>query len=93
MPLNPESKLAQIRQAMADLDWDRAIKLAARFQNLGVHRPPILRAKDSLNNPRLYEQLGHDLAEIREQAIAALKERFSKSWEEAQTTKARKPNP
>jgi len=82
MKLNPNTKLAQVRMAMAEKDWDRAIKLAARFQSLGRHASAIRRARDAMNNPQLYEQLGRNVKLIRQEAIVALKERFSKSWKE-----------
>jgi hypothetical protein len=81
MPLDSHSKLARVREAMASNDWERAIRLAARFPTLGEHGAAIRRANDAINNPRLYKQLGHDLEEIRMKAIAALKQRFSKSWQ------------
>lgn len=80
MPLAQNSKLARIRHAMAAADWQRAIRLAARFPVLGEHGVDIRRANDAINNPRIYRQLGHDLQEIQQRGIAALKARFSKSW-------------
>ena len=67
---------------MAEEDWDRAIKLAARFPTLGQYGGVIRRARDAINNPQLYEQFGRNLELIKKEAIAALKERFSKSWDE-----------
>lgn len=81
MPLAPDSKLARIREAMAGGDWDSAIRMAARFPALGEQAVDIRRANDAMNNPGLYRQLGHHLEEIREKGIAALKTRFSKSWQ------------
>lgn len=81
MPLTPNSKLARIREAMAGDDWDRAIRMAARFPALGEQAIDIRRANDAMNNPGLYRQLGHDLEEIRQKGISALKTRFSKSWQ------------
>jgi hypothetical protein len=81
MPLAPDSKLAKIRDAMAGGDWDGAIRMAARFPALGEQAIDIRRANDALNNPGLYRQLGHDLEEIRQKGIFALKTRFSKSWQ------------
>src|SRR5438552_4102232 len=75
--LNPQTKLAHIRTAMADGDWDRAITLAARFQSLGQQGPAIRRARDAMTNPELYKQLGRDAAAIRREGIAAIKDRFS----------------
>jgi hypothetical protein len=81
MPLAPDSKLAKIRNAMAGGDWDGAIRMAARFPALGEQATDIRRANDAINNPGLYRQLGHDLEEIRQKGISALKTRFSKSWQ------------
>jgi hypothetical protein len=78
-----DSKLARIRQAIVDGDWDAALKLASRFQRLGEHAEPIRRAANSIINPAMYEQLGYDLAKLKAEGIAALKERYSKSWDEA----------
>jgi len=86
MELNRNTKLELVRKAMAKKDWDLAIKLAARFPSLGSHGSVIRRAKDAMNNPKLYEQLGRDLKLIKKEAIAALKERFSKSWDEVKKT-------
>lgn len=84
MTLDPESKLARVREAMARRDWDRALKLAAQFHELGDEAIYIRRANDAINNPRLYEQIGHDLVRIRREGITALKKRFSKSWKNVQ---------
>ena len=56
----------------------------ARFTRLGEHRQAIQRAANALKNSAMYEQLGYDLAKLRADGIAALRERYSKSWEEVQ---------
>jgi cell fate (sporulation/competence/biofilm development) regulator YlbF (YheA/YmcA/DUF963 family) len=84
MSLDPHSKLARVRKAMAECDWNSAIKLAAQFQNLGKQAADIQRANDAINNPELYQQLRRDINEIRRRGIAALQERFSKSWQSVQ---------
>ena len=83
MALDPSTKLARVREAMSDGDWPLAIKLAAKFQSLGDQEEAIRRAKDALNNPEMYTQLGHDLEAVLQAGIAALKTRFSRSWEAA----------
>ena len=80
MEFDSDTKLAEIRSAMACGDWDLAIRLAAKYRSLGRHGEAIRRAKDDLNSPALYEQLGHDREAVRDQGIAALKDRFSLSW-------------
>jgi hypothetical protein len=82
------TKLAQIRGAMAANDWDLALRLAARFQRLGDQAVAIRRAADILLRPNFYRQLGYDPEQVRAEGIAALKERFSKSWKQAKMPKA-----
>jgi hypothetical protein len=81
MAFDPNTKTAAVRDAMARGDWDLAIRLAARLRTLGEHATAIRRAKDAINNPSLYAQLGYDLDAVRGEAIAAIKDRFSRSWD------------
>ncbi|ESX62653.1 hypothetical protein X760_05885 [Mesorhizobium sp. LSHC422A00] len=81
MSLDPDTKLAQVRKAMADDDWERAIRLTAKLRSLGKYQKAIDRANDFLNHPALYEQMGYDRDKTIEGAVAALKEKFSQSWE------------
>jgi hypothetical protein len=81
--MRKDTKLATIRQAMREENWDEALRLAARFQRLGEQGELIRRAANILTNPTVYQELGYDLARVRAEGIAALKERYSKSWEEA----------
>jgi hypothetical protein len=82
--MREDTKLAKIRSAMRDGEWDVALRLASRFQRLGEHAEAIRRAADAVVNPQFYRQLGYDLEDVKSKGIAALKVRFSKSWEEAQ---------
>ncbi len=82
MSFDPTTKLAKVREAMANGDWDLAIKTAAKFPSLGEYEKVIRRGRDALNNPRLYRQLGFDLSAIKHEAIAALKQKYSRSWEQ-----------
>jgi hypothetical protein len=86
--MREDTKLAQIRRAMAAGDWDTALRLAARFQRLGDQAVAIRRAANILLRPNFYQQLGYDLEHVRADGIAALKERFSKSWKQAKSSKA-----
>jgi hypothetical protein len=72
---------------MRNEDWDTALAITARFQRLGEHAEAIRRAANGLNNKQFYEQLGYDLDEIKAAGIAALKERFSSSWKEAEDSR------
>jgi hypothetical protein len=86
--MREDTKLAQIRSAMAADDWDTALRLAARFQRLGDQAVAIRRAADIRLRPNFYRQLGYDVDQVRADGIAALKERFSKSWKQAKAPKA-----
>ncbi len=79
-PPKPDTKLASIRAAMAANDWKEALRIAGRFQRLGEHGDAIRTARDALNNRRFYEQLGKNVDELVEAGIAALKQRYDKSW-------------
>jgi hypothetical protein len=87
MALDPTTKLAGVREAMAAGDWERAIILAAKLRSLGRYQKPIDRAQDFINNPRIYEQMGYERRQVIDEAISALKQKFSKSWESVQAGK------
>jgi hypothetical protein len=88
--MREDTKLARIRRAMRAGNWDEALRLAAKFQRLGEHTEAIQRANAAQGNPAMYEELGYDLAKLKSEGIVALKERFSKSWEEVQDNKLEK---
>ncbi|MEI9925418.1 MAG: hypothetical protein WDN50_19980 [Bradyrhizobium sp.] len=81
MAFDPGTKTAAVRDAMEKGDWDLAIRLSAKLRTLGEHGAAIRRAKDAINNPNLYVQLGYDLDTVRNEGIAAIKDRFSRSWD------------
>jgi len=87
--MRTDTKLAEIRAAMAADDWDKALQIAARFQRLGPQKVAIKRAADVLIRPDFYRQLGYDVDAVRTEGIAALKERFSKSWDESRSPEAK----
>ena len=84
MALDPTTKLAGVREAMASGDWERAIALASKLRSLGKYQRQIDRAQDFINNPRMYEQMGYDRQRVIDEAVAAIKEKFSKSWQAVQ---------
>ena len=88
--MRTDTKLAEIRAAMAANDWDKALQIAARFQRLGPQKVAIQRAADILLRPDFYRQLGYDVDAVRAEGIAALKERFSKSWDDSRAPGSRK---
>jgi hypothetical protein len=71
-----ETKLSQLRRMMAAEDWEGALRMAARFPDLGQHKQAITRAWDSRQSPGLYRQMGKDPAALWEAGIAALRERY-----------------
>lgn len=81
--MRTDTKLAEIRAAMAADDWETALQIAARFQRLGPQKIAIKRAADILIRPDFYRQLGYDVDAVRADGIAALKKRFSKSWDDS----------
>ncbi len=81
-----DPKLAKVRTAIADNDWDTAIKLAARVTLFGKHAEAIQRGKDAITKPEFYRQLGRDPDKLRQEAIAALKERIEASDAVAKTS-------
>lgn len=82
--MREDTKLNEIREAMRAGDWDQALKLAAKFRRLGEHEDAIRQSAAALASPRIYEAMGHDIEALRSAGVAALKARFSKSWEEVQ---------
>lgn len=72
----PPSKITLLRAAMRDGDWALALRIAARFPRLGVHKEAIERAHQAYANPRFYEQLGHKLETLKAIGRRALIERY-----------------
>ncbi|HTL66651.1 MAG TPA: hypothetical protein VL200_03225 [Lacunisphaera sp.] len=87
--VDPNSKLAKVRDAMATGDWDLAIRLAARFRSLGEYGEAIKRGKEAMDNPELYQQLGRNLTQIKDEAIEALKKKYNLSWDAAMKSRKR----
>lgn len=86
--MREDTKLAKIRHAMRDENWDEALRLAARFQRLGEQAEAIKRAANAITNPAFYEGLGYNLAKVKDDGIAALKERYNQSWDVAKDQEA-----
>lgn len=71
-----ETKLAKLKAAAASGDWRLALRIAARFQDLGDHKAEIKRGHEAFENARFYRQLGRDPDALIDQGIAALKARY-----------------
>lgn len=61
-----QTKLSQVKQAYQAGDFNKAIRIAAKFHDLGTQRNAILDAHLAITNPRWMLGLGKDI----EQAIA-----------------------
>lgn len=53
----PRTKLSFVTDAMKAGDWPLALRLAARFPDLGEHRAAITRAHGCITNPRFFSQV------------------------------------
>jgi hypothetical protein len=59
-------------------DWQLALRLAARFPQLGEHAAAIVRGHEAYANPRFYLQLGEDLDVLKSEGKRALIARYQK---------------
>jgi hypothetical protein len=79
-----DSKLARVRKAMAEADWEEVLRLVAKFPSLGEYEVAIRRAKEAIVNPKLYRELGYDPDQLVRDGIQAIKDKYSRSWEASQ---------
>lgn len=70
------TKLSIVQEAMRAGDWTEAIRVAARFKDLGAQRGAILDAHMALTNPRFLAQLRRDPEAAIEAGKVALVERY-----------------
>lgn len=71
-----DTKLATLKQHAAAGRWRDAVRIAARFPQLGAQRNAILDAHMAYTNPRFLAQIGRDVEAAKAAGIAALKERY-----------------
>lgn len=76
--MEPTSKVNQLRAAAAAGDWQKAIRIAARFPVLGDIRGKVLDAHMAYTNPRFAVQLGKDIEAMKAAGIAALTQTYIK---------------
>lgn len=72
------TKLSILLEYMAEKNWSAALKLAARWGDLGIQRAAITRGADALRHPEFYKQLGKDPDALVAEGIAALRARYQK---------------
>lgn len=70
------TKISKLKAAAAKGDWAEALRIAARFPELGEHRAAITRAHEAHANARFYRGLGKDPEALIADGIAALKDRY-----------------
>ena len=73
-----QTKLDKLKAAWTAGDTAWALRIAARFPELGEHGPAIKRAHECLNGSgsRFYQQIGRDPAAIVAAGLAALAARY-----------------
>lgn len=70
------SKLSILLEHMESGRMHDALKLAAKFPNLGKYKAAITRGADALKHPEFYRQLGKDPDALVAAGIAALRIRY-----------------
>jgi hypothetical protein len=75
-PGKSPSKLSQLKAAMRTGDWRGALRIAARFPELGDHKAAIQRGHEAYAHPRFYIQIGEDPEALKREARRALIERY-----------------
>ena len=72
-----ETKASQLRQMIAAEDWTGALRMAAKFPQLGAQREAIQLGWSALSQPGFYRQIGKDPDALVRAGVQALKERYS----------------
>jgi len=72
----PVKKIDLLRAAMAAVEWEKALSIAAKFPRLGEHEFAIRCGNEAAQRPEFQRQLGKDPQAIIDAGIAALKERY-----------------
>lgn len=72
-----QTKLDTLKNAAAAQDWQGALRIAAKFADLGEHKAAIVRAHEAHSNARFAVQLGREPAADIEAGIQALCARYS----------------
>lgn len=72
-----ETKLSKLKACAAQGDWPGALRIAARFPQLGKERGAILDAHMAATNPRFLTQLRKDPDAALQAGIAALRSKYS----------------
>ena len=71
-----QTKISKLKQLMADGDHHKALKLAASWARLGVHKDAIQRGWAAMSNPRFYRQIGLNPDKLVAVGLQAICERY-----------------
>lgn len=71
-----ETKLSKVKNLYMAGDFRGALRLAAKFGDLGAHRKAILEAHESYHSAAFYKQLGRDIDALQIAGRNALAERY-----------------
>ncbi len=72
-----ETKLSKLKAAYAAGDYREALRIAARFPQLGAEKEAICRAWQAIQSPAFYREIGRDPELLIAQGVAALKKRYA----------------
>lgn len=67
-----QTKISQLRAAIANQDREGTIRIAARFPRLGAIRNDVLDARMAYTNPRFAQQIGKDPETLKQAGYAAV---------------------
>lgn len=71
-----ETKISKLIALYNSGDHSGALTFAAKFPQLGKHKPEITRGADAIKHPNFYKQLGKDPEELRSAGLRALRDRY-----------------
>lgn len=75
-----ETKLSKLKNLYRQGDFRGALRIAAKFPDLGKERDDILKAHESFHSPSFYKQLGYNIEELQAKGKAALEKRYKLSF-------------
>ena len=81
-----ETKLSKLLAHAKKGEWQEALRIAARFPQLGDQKAAILRAHEAYGNAAFYRQIGRNPDALIADGIAALKTRYMLIGEHNMTT-------
>jgi hypothetical protein len=71
-----ETKLSQLKTRWATGDLLGALRIAARFPQLGTEKDAITRAWEASQRPSFYRQIGRDPEQLIEEGLDAMRSKW-----------------